>query len=58
MCDININHLFNMDDLEPLAKHGLNIPGLLAIFKQFRDIKMQFCLDKWAKVPFMKGKIA
>ena len=53
-----ISHLFYIDDVNTFAKIDEEQQRILAIVKAFSDdIKMEFGLDKCAKVTFKKGKL-
>lgn len=53
-----ISHLLYMDDLKLYAKNEKELRDLLYVVKSFSDdIKMQFGLDKCAKVILKRGKI-
>ena len=53
------NHLFYMDDLKLYSKSDSNLRSLFRIVKKFSDdIRMQFGLEKRAKIIMNKGKMA
>lgn len=54
-----INHLLFMDDLKLIAKNESELGQQILIVKKFSDdIRMEFGLDKCAKVMLKKGRYA
>ena len=52
------NHLFYMDDLKIYSKSDSDLRSLLRIVKKFSDdIRMEFGLEKCAKISIIKGKM-
>ena len=52
------NHLFYMDNLKLYSKSNSDLRSLLRIVVKFSDdIRMQFSLEKCAKITINKGKI-
>jgi hypothetical protein len=53
-----ISHLLYMDDLKLIAKSEEELQKQIQTFKTFSDdIRMEFGLDKCAKITFKRGKL-